>query len=296
MASDVVDRSNRVSHNKEVRVVRFVSLSTGVRMEYAEQGLATGLPVIFVHGVTDSWRSFEQVLPLLSEGVHAFAISVRGHGESSRPDRGYRFSDMSADLLAFMNAVGLERAVIVGHSMGAMVAQRFAIDHPGRVSRLVLMGAFATLFQDPGLTAFYRSDIASLTDPIDAGFAREWQLSTLARPMATDHLDIVVGETLKVPARIWKEAFEGFVTTPDFSMDLSRVAAPTLLMWGDKDSYAPRDHQDRLVSRLQNARLVVYEGAGHAFHWEDPARVVADLVAFLPNVPTTGATAADDAR
>jgi non-heme chloroperoxidase len=277
-------------------VERFVSLSTGVRMEYVQQGPAGGLPVIFLHGVTDSWRSFERVLPLLPAHVHAFAVSARGHGESSRPRHGYLLSDMSTDLRAFMDTVGLERALIVGHSMGAMVAQRFALDHPGRVSGLVLMGAFATLFEDSGLADFYRSAIAPLTDPIEPGFAREWQQSTLARPMAADHLDTVVGETLKVPARIWQEAFKGFLATPDFSADLSRVAVPTLVMWGDKDGYAGREHQDRLVSRLPHARLVVYEGAGHAFHWEDPAASVKDLMAFLESVPGLQPTPSDARR
>lgn len=264
---------------------RFVSLSTGVRMEYVQKGPADGSPVIFLHGVTDSWRSFERLLPLLPPSIHAYAISARGHGDSSRPDRGYLLSDMSNDLRAFMDARGLERAVIVGHSMGAMVAQRFVLDSPGRVSGLVLMGAFATLFQDPGLTDFYRSAIAPLADPVDAAFAREWQQSTLARPVVSEYVDTVVAETLKVPARIWREAFEGFLDTPDFSADLSRVTVPTLILWGDKDTYATREHQDRLSSIIPGARLVVYEGAGHAFHWEDPAQSAEALLAFVATLP-----------
>ena len=86
---------------------KFVSLSTGVRIEYVEQGKADGVPVIFLHGVTDSWRSFERVLPLLPPTIHAFALSQRGHGDSGRPTSGYRFADMSADLLAFLDAKGV---------------------------------------------------------------------------------------------------------------------------------------------------------------------------------------------
>lgn len=270
---------------------QFVTLSTGVRMEYVEQGVAHGVPVVFLHGVTDSWRSFERVLPLLPASIHAYAISARGHGDSSRPAQGYLLSDLSADLKAFMDAMGLERAVIVGHSMGAMVAQRFAVDHPERVSGLVLMGAFATLFQNPMLTDFYRSAIAPLVDPIDAGFAREWQQSTLARSMAADHLDTVVGETLKVPARVWHAAFEGFLYTPDFSGALSRLSVPTLIAWGDQDSYASREHQDRLQSLIPNARLVVYQGAGHAFHWEEPTVFTRDLQAFVTALPVPSRSA-----
>jgi non-heme chloroperoxidase len=259
---------------------KFVSLSTDVRLEYVEQGRADGVPVVFLHGVTDSWRSFERVLPLLPPSLHAFALSQRGHGDSSRPASGYRLADMSADLLAFLDAMGLPSATIVGHSMGASVAQRFVIDHPDRVARLVLMGAFST-FQDPGLADFVAASIAPLTDPIAAPFAREWQLSTLARAMPADHLDVVVSETLKVPARIWREAFDGFLHTSDFTSELTRVSAPVLLMWGDRDSYAQRAAQDRLLEVMPKARFIAYEGFGHAFHWEDPERFTRDLVPFL---------------
>ena len=261
-------------------MTKFVSLSTGIRIEYVEQGQADGVPVIFLHGVTDSWRSFERMLPLLPPDIHAFALSQRGHGDSSRPTSGYRLADMSADLLAFLDAMGLGTAIIVGHSMGASVAQRFVIDHPDRVARLVLMGAFST-YHDPGLADFVASSIAPLTDPIAPPFAREWQLSTLARAMPADHLDAVVSETLKVPARIWREAFDGFLKTPDFTSELTRVSVPVLLMWGDRDSYARRAAQDRLLEVMPRARFIAYQGFGHAFHWEDPEQFTKDIVPFL---------------
>ena len=259
---------------------KFVSLPTGVRMEYVEQGPSSGVPLVFLHGVTDSWHSFERVLPLLPPTVRAFAVSQRGHGGSSRPESGYRFSDMSGDLRGFMDAMGLGTAIIVGHSMGASVAQRFVVDHPDRVSAVVLMGAFSN-FDDPGIADFVSSSIAPLTDPIAPAFAREWQLSTLAREMAPDHLDTIVSETLKVPARVWREAFAGFLRTPDFTSELTGVSVPALLMWGDRDTYALRAAQDRLLAVIPGARLITYEGHGHAFHWEDPRRFTNDLASFV---------------
>ena len=259
---------------------KFVTLSTGVRMSYVEQGAPDGSPVIFLHGVTDSSHSFERLLPLLPRGIHAFALSQRGHGNSSRPASGYRLADMSEDLRAFMDATALRTATIVGHSMGASVAQRFAIDHPARVSALVLMAAFAT-FQDAGLRDFVTSSILPLVDPIDAAFAREWQLSTLARPMDPAHFDTIVAETLKVPAFVWHDVFRGFLATDDFTGELPNVFVPTLLAWGDRDTYALRAAQDRLLQVIPGARFIIYEGYGHAFHWEDPAWFAADLVAFI---------------
>lgn len=262
-------------------VEQFVTLPTGVRVEYVEQGDPNGVPVLFLHGVTDSWRSFETVLPKLPRGIRAFALTARGHGDSSKPASGYRYADMAGDVLGFMDAKGLSRAVFVGHSMGTLVAQRLAVDHPNRVAGLVLVGAFATLFKDAGLSEFYRTAIAPLADPIDPAFAREWQLSTLAREMPADHLALVVDETRKVPSRVWRDVFTGFLESPDFSSALTRLDAPALLVWGEKDTYAPRSAQDRLLSVLPGAKLAVYPGAGHAVHWEDPAGVARDITAFV---------------
>jgi non-heme chloroperoxidase len=264
-----------------VAVERPVELPTGVGLQYVEQGHADGMPMILLHGVTDSWRSFEPVLPHLPETIRAFAISQRGHGDSSRPKAGYGYAEMSEDLCAFMNAMNLPAAVIVGHSMGASVAQRFAVDHPKRLSGLVLAGAFATLYQDPAISEFTTTAIAGLADPIDPAFVKEFQLSTLAHEVPSEFLETVVRESLKVPARVWRAAFEGFVATPDFSRDLANISAPALILWGDRDHYARRRDQDALLSALPNVRLVTYEGGGHALHWEDPVRFARDLTDFV---------------
>lgn len=273
------EKEDRMSD--EGLAARFVSLPTGVRLEYVEQAPSDGVPVIFLHGVTDSWRSFEPVLRRLPGSIRAFAISQRGHGESSKPQTGYRYADFSGDVRAFMDAMALPRAVIVGHSMGASVAQRFVADHPERVQRMVLMGSFATIHGNAGIAEFVEAAIKPLKDPIPQDFAREWQVSTTARPIDPQLLDTVVAETLKVPARVWHQAFDGFLQTPDFTSELGRVSVPVLLIWGDRDTYAARADQDALLKAMPTARLDAYEGIGHAIHWEVPDRVVASLVEFL---------------
>src|SRR5689334_24781195 len=97
---------------------RRVSLPTGVTLEYVEQGSPSGLPVLFAQGLSDSLRSYEPVLPHLLPSIRAIAVSQRGHGDSTRPETGYRVRDFAADLAAFLDAIGVERAVAVGHSMG----------------------------------------------------------------------------------------------------------------------------------------------------------------------------------
>ena len=213
--------------------------------------------------------------------IRALAISQRGHGQSGKPSHGYTYTDMSEDLRAFMDALGLPAAVIVGHSMGSMVAQRFAVDHPGRVAGLVLMGAFKTLHRHAGIQEMWDSTLSTMGEPIDPAFVRDFQVSTLAREIPAEFLDLVVDESLNVPARVWRATFRAFLDTPDFSGQLARVTAPALIAWGDRDTYALLADQESLVAALPRARRVTYQGAGHAFHWEDPARFAADLVAFV---------------
>ena len=260
-------------------VVKSIQLSTGVRLPYVEQGNPTGLPVVLLHGVTDSWRSFERVLPHLPDSLHVFALTQRGHGDADRPAKGYEIEDFTADLAAFMDAVGLARAVVVGTSMGSSVGQRFAIDCPERTTGLLLMAAFHSYVDNPTVVEFVEI-VAGLTDPIDPAFVREFQESTLARPIPPAFLETVVQESLKVPAPVWREAFAGFVKdqTP---AELSKIAAPTLIVWGDRDAFAPAGDQDALVAAIAGSRLLVYRGAGHALHWEEPARIAADVVAFV---------------
>lgn len=122
-------------------VIKTVALANEVELQYVEQGDSSGVPTILLHGYTDSWHSYELVLPHLPKSIHAFALSQRGHGDSERPATGYHPRDFAADVAAFMDARKIERAVIVGHSMGSYIAQCFAVNYPERMLGLVLVGS-----------------------------------------------------------------------------------------------------------------------------------------------------------
>lgn len=261
-------------------IKKTVELPGRVTLRYVEHGDPDGIPVLLLHGVTDSWRSFEPLLPHLPASIHAFALTQRGHGDAERPLHGYRTRDFAADVAAFLDAVGLESAVVAGHSMGATHAQRFAIDHPQRTAGLVLAGAFANYGDNPVVVDFWESAVSRLEDPIDPAFVRAFQQGTLAQAVPEPFLETVVAESLKVPARVWRDAFAGFLED-DFAGELGAIAAPTLLVWGDRDALVPRRDQDRMLRTIPNAKLVVYEGAGHAVHWEEPRRFAAELDAAV---------------
>jgi non-heme chloroperoxidase len=112
-----------------------------VRLPYVEQGDPDGTPVLLLHGITDSRRSWEPVLPLLPESIRAIALTMRGHGDAERPDSGYRAEDYAADAIELLDQLGLESVVVGGHSLGTYVAEQIAIEQPERVDALVLAGA-----------------------------------------------------------------------------------------------------------------------------------------------------------
>lgn len=258
--------------------VQSIQLSTGVNLQYVEQGNPSGTPVIFLHGFTDSWHSYELVLPHLPATVHAFALSQRGHGDAEKPLAGYDPKDFAADVAAFLEAKKIKAALVVGHSMGSIVAQRFAIDHPSKTLGVVLIGTFADFNSNETIQGFGQV-LDTLNDPIEEKFAAEFQQSTLGNPIPPAFLQTMIQESLKVPARVWKSVADALFKVNYIPL-LKAYTKPVLIVWGDKDLFSPRQDQDVLAKTLSRSRLLVYTGIGHAVHWEAPARFSADLVIF----------------
>lgn len=237
------------------------------------------MAVVMLPGPTDSWRSCGPVLDRLPEGVRAIAVSQRGHGESSRPPDGYGVDDFAGDVVPVMDRIGLDRAVLVGHSGSCLAARRVALDHPDRVAGLVLEASPTTLRDDPRLGDLVRDVLSALRDPPDPGFVRSWVVGTSSARVDPDLIDVLVHETSAVPATVWRQTFAGLLGYDDRDR-LSGIVAPTLLIWGDADAVVPRSMQEELVASIPDARLVVYPGAGHTPRWEDPDRFARDLAEF----------------
>jgi non-heme chloroperoxidase len=266
------------------------TLASGLALDYVEQGDRSGLPLLLLHGYTDSWRSFQPLLAALPKGLRAIALSQRGHGDSDKPRVRYETSGLAADVVGFMDSLEIEAALIAGHSMGSLVAQRFAIDYPRRTRGLVLLGAFMTLKGNPGAAALWQESVAALEDPVDPGFARQFQQSTLARSVPSDLFETIVEESLKVPAHVWWSALRNLLDT-DFSKELTKIAAPTLILWGNKDGFCSWREQEALKAAIAGAGLITYPGTGHAPHWEEPRKAAADIAAFVGNAAALKARA-----
>lgn len=257
-------------------------LASGIRLRYGTRGDESGVPCVFLHGYTDAWHSFAPVLTHLPAARRALVPDQRGHGDSDRPDAGYAIGDFAADVIALLDGLGVARAHLAGHSMGSFVAQRVALDHPDRVARLVLIGSAGTL-DNPGMRELHEA-VHQLTAPIDREFVHAFQTSTAATPLPEAFLARTIADSLKVPLRVWQAVADQLLAV-DHRGALDRIRAPTLILGGDQDGlFSPAD-QAALAAAIPGATLTLYEGVGHAAHWERPAQVARDIEAFLAGAP-----------
>jgi len=278
----VVGGTSRILHLYDLTVLRVtsVTLVSGLSLSYAECGTKSEPAVLLLPGPTDSWRSYEPVLGWLPHWVHAIAVSQRGHGDSDKPDDGYGIDDFAGDAVELLDALEIDRAVLVGHSGSCLVARRVALDHPGRVAGVVLEASPTSLSGDAALEDFVNSVVLSLADPIDPDFARSFVADTSSEDVAPEAVDGIIEDVLKVPARVWHAMFSELLGYDDMA-ELTKLDAPTLLIWGDADALVSREMQDVLEDRIPNAELIVYSAVGHTPRWEDPRRFSEDVATFV---------------
>ena len=256
-------------------LVSRIPLRTGVTLNYADNGENACTPVVFLHGYIDSWRSFAGVIEALRPGRRAIALDLRGHGDSDKPACGYAMQDFTLDLLLFMDALGLDKVNLVGHSMGSFIAQLFAASYPGRVERLVLISSAPYTAGNAALREI-KPYVDLLRDPIDREFAAKFQAPS--NPVPTDFMEMIVSESMKVPARVWQSVLSGLLEV-DHSPILRDIAVPALIVWGNLDQVFTRRDQEVLLAGIADSKLKEFD-AGHALHWEKPKEMAEAIEDF----------------
>jgi rifampin ADP-ribosylating transferase len=258
-------------------VVLRVALSTGVTLPYVSIGPSSAMPVLLLHAWGESHRCFSRLVPALTDSVRAVAMDLRGHGEADRPPAGYALTQFADDVVAFMDAVGLASAVLLGSSSGGYVAQQVAITQPHRVAGLVLVGSPGNLQGRPP----FADEVDELTDPVDAAWVRKsltW--FPLFHKVPAWFIDDRVRDGALLAAHVWRETLHGLCNAEPPTATAT-IASPTLIVWGDRDQLLSREQQEQLAAAITNSRLVVYEGTGHLVLWEQPGRVARDLTSFV---------------
>jgi pimeloyl-ACP methyl ester carboxylesterase len=233
---------------------------------YREKG--EGEPVVFVHGNWVTSLEWEPVLSRLPEGFHGIAPDLRGRGKTEGPDNDYTMPEMAADLLHFVDAVGLEKFHLVAHSLGSAVAMQFVLDHPQRVRTFTVV---SPAWVD-GMPAAYNNPEAQVA--LKSNKALFAQALKAQAPAAPDNA-------------FWREVVEeGFEQRVEAAVRnlpalvawkpgdrLKETAVPALVISGTLDPLTGGANAVRAAEAL-NAQNIVLEGVGHSPNIEIPDRFI----------------------
>jgi pimeloyl-ACP methyl ester carboxylesterase len=255
-----------------------------------------GPAIVLVHGLTGSSTTWREVMPALAERYTVLAPDLLGHGESAKPRGDYSLGAFASGIRDLMVALGIERATVVGHSLGGGVAMQLAYQFPQRCERLVLVAS-------GGLGKEVSIMLRAVGLP-----GAELVMPVLLHPALADLLESIGntfgrrGARMGVRGReIWR-SYRGltethgrvaFIHTVRSVIDVrgQRVSArdrlylaggvPTLIMWGDQDRIIPVEHAHVAHELMTGSELVVVPGAGHCLPFEAPEAFLEALEAFL---------------
>jgi pimeloyl-ACP methyl ester carboxylesterase len=271
---------------------RTVALSDGETLAYVPMGDPAGSPLVLIHGYTDSARDWVPLVPYLSPRFRLILVDIRGHGRSGKPECCYTLLDFAYDIKLLLDALGVPRADIVGHSLGSFIAQRFAEYWPEHTRRVVLISSSGgpRPGAPPRKPAYdYAAQIRQLKEPIDpdSPFMIEWWSSPT--PVDEDFIRRERRDAAAIPLRVWLAVLDEALDGSDLRRTLPRLAAPTLLIWGARDPIMEEEVRQTLREALPRAQVKVFPGLGHNPFWEDP-RACADVInTFLAAAPAGAA-------
>lgn len=250
--------------------------ATNIYYHLSQLGGSDRLAVVFIHGAGGTHLNWPPKIRRLTN-LRTYALDLPGHGKSG--ERGLQTIESYADsILVWMDAIGLHRAVFVGHSMGGAIALTLAKSHPDRVLGLGLVATGARLRVDPQLlenTAnihTFSTAIAVLTT---------WSFSAQANPRLVELASKRFSETRPSVLHGDLLACDHF----DMMESLATIQTPTLVICGDQDQLTPLRYAQFLRDRIPGAELSIIPGAGHMVMLEHPQTVAEALHQFLSSIP-----------
>jgi pimeloyl-ACP methyl ester carboxylesterase len=285
---------------------RFVRLRTAGGVELHTYDSGDGgpgtAPLLLVHGLGDEADSWRRVFVALASRRRVIAVDLPGFGRSERPHRAYTLGFFARTLAALLESLGIERAVLMGSSMGAAAVQRLALARPHLAERLILVdGALPTfpVRPPPALLPFLTPGLGELAY---TSLRRSQQAAyDTLRPYYYD-LDALPEEERaflwqRVWARVWsngqRRAYfsalrwmmaERILRASAFARRLPNLRAPTLIIWGAQDQVAPESAAHAAAAVLPSARVEILDRCGHLPHQDRPDEVVALLDAWLADI------------
>lgn len=266
----------------------------GDRVVYRTAG--TGPLLLLVHGMAGSWETWRHVMPALAERFTVLAPDLRGQGDSDKPRGDYSLGAHANTLRDLLDALGHERASIVGQSLGGGVAMQFAYQFPERCERLVLVDSgglgreitfYLRLLTVPGFESifpvFCTPRLRNAGTRVASWLARAGVRSTPARQeIWRSYASLADVANRRAFFRSLHEVVDFGGQAVSAQSRLWRTAQlPTLIVWGSRDPFIPVSHAFAAHEAIPGSRLEIFEGVGHYPHCEAPERFVEVLVDFI---------------
>ena len=258
------------------------------RLNYLDYG--SGPVILLIHGIGCSWEYWSLNIPSLADQHRVIAVDLPGFGSSEPLAPGADLTDSADVVVKLLDQLEIEQAVVVGHSLGGLVAWLLTARHPQRVSALVLVCAATVTLSRRQLNAIVRSFtvMGRLLGAPGVGRAvvrrprlRWLVLRGLVRRPAT--LEPSLAAKL-VAAQVAPPGFNEALRAGPAALahvDAAALAQPTLLIWGEKDPFFPLVAARELAAAMPHAELINFPGVGHCPQLERPAEFNAALLAFL---------------
>lgn len=249
--------------------------------DFTEPWKAGPPPVLFLHGLGGDRRMWLYQVPAFCGRYPTLVVDLRGHGRSSHPRQDFTVADMARDVLRLTRVLGVERAHVVGLSMGGVVAQQLAMDFPPLIASLTLCDTFASI--PPQFEAMARETLLWIAEHDMAEVAR-----ARIRAAFSDHVEPAMCEYwIEQVAKNDKASYERAArATFSFSAGpgLAQLAVPALVLVGAEDRVTPPPLSHDLAARIPGARLVEIPRAGHISNAENPSAFNQALSEFLSSV------------
>jgi pimeloyl-ACP methyl ester carboxylesterase len=272
--------------------LKWASLTRGT-VNYVDMG--SGPALVFIHGLSGCWQNWLENIPHFARSYRVIALDLPGFGASPMPVEQISINGYAAVIDELLDSLGIEKAFVVGNSMGGFTGAELAIEFSTRVEKLVLVSAAgittAEMHNDKALAALRRAENILAYGAAWAGtrsdrLSRRPRLRKALMLMVAAHPDLLPAPLAAEQVRGsgkpgFLDALEALGTYP-LQDRLERIEMPVLVVWGEKDRLVPLRDADRFVEAIgTNARKLVYADTGHVSMLERPARFNADVEAFL---------------
>jgi pimeloyl-ACP methyl ester carboxylesterase len=223
------------------------------------------------------------MLETLLPGWNLIMPDLMGHGGSGRPDQGYDLDALADDLRLLLKELGKSPHIVIGHSLGAIMALKLATGAGTKPASLVLISGSARPRLDRcTILADWIRNIPHPVDPHDR-FFDSWYETSANVPEA--FLRRMRCEAASISARVWQLIFTA-LNDADLSEDVRHLALPVLTIAGSDDRLFDSSHQDLLRQLIPAGRHVTMQGVGHNPHWEAPGEVADHIAGFATLLPT----------